>query len=150
METLISVVAYGGNLLLNVGPTSWGTISPIFEERLLTMGQWLKINGDAIYRTKPWKYQVDSKQKKLWYLQKDSSVYALFSEWPNGESSPTIILSQVNATQRSSKFTLLDGGGGINLPFTADGSAVNITLPKAPPIGTFVAWAIRMDGVQPI
>lgn len=69
METLISVVAYGGNLLLNVGPTSWGTIAPIFEERLLTMGQWLKINGDAIYKTKPWKYQVDSKRKKLWLVK---------------------------------------------------------------------------------
>lgn len=68
METLISVVAFGGNLLLNVGPTSWGTIAPIYEERLLSMGQWLRINGDAIYKTKPWRYQIDSKQNKLWLV----------------------------------------------------------------------------------
>lgn len=33
------------------------------------MGQWLKINGVAIYKTKPWKYQVDSKQKNLWLVE---------------------------------------------------------------------------------
>ncbi|VUZ43798.1 unnamed protein product [Hymenolepis diminuta] len=150
METLISTVAYGGNLLLNVGPTSWGTITPIFEERLLTMGQWLKINGEAIYKTKPWKYQVDSKQKKLWYIQKDNSVYALFSEWPNGGSSPTLTLTLVKAAQGYSNFTLLDGGSGINLHFTTDGGVVNIALPIAPPVGTFIAWAIKMNGIRPV
>lgn len=66
IETLISVVAFGGNLLVNVGPTSWGTIPPIYEERLRKMGQWMQMNGEAIYKTTPWKYQVDSKRKNLW------------------------------------------------------------------------------------
>ena len=45
---LVSTVAYGGNLLVNVGPAADGTISPIFEERLLQLGGWLKVNGAAI------------------------------------------------------------------------------------------------------
>jgi alpha-L-fucosidase len=46
---LASTVACGGNMLLNVGPTSEGVIIPVFAERLLQIGAWLKVNGDSIY-----------------------------------------------------------------------------------------------------
>ena len=56
-----------------------GTIVPIFEERLKQMGDWLKSNGEAIYGTKPWKYQNDSMAKNpdVWYTDKNEIVYAI-------------------------------------------------------------------------
>ena len=41
--------------MLDIGPKVDGTIPVIMEERLTQIGDWLKINGDAIYGTKPWK-----------------------------------------------------------------------------------------------
>lgn len=52
---LIDVVAKGGNLLLNVGPTAQGTI-PLPEQEILEgIGDWLTRNGEAIYGSRPWR-----------------------------------------------------------------------------------------------
>ena len=58
-------------MLMNVGPTKEGTLVPIFQERLLNMGLWLSINGEAIYSTKPWAYQNDTVTKGVWYVSFD-------------------------------------------------------------------------------
>nr|BBG92283.1 alpha-L-fucosidase [Patiria pectinifera] len=63
---LAETVSCGGNLLMNIGPTHDGRIAPIFEERLRQMGDWLKVNGDAIYASKPWRAQNDTKTKDVW------------------------------------------------------------------------------------
>ena len=54
---------------MNVGPTKYGKISPIYEERLRQMGQWLRVNGDGIYATRPWVHQNDTVVKNVWYVE---------------------------------------------------------------------------------
>ncbi len=56
----------GGNIVMNIGPTADGRIAPIYEERLREVGAWLKVNGEGVYATKPWRKQNDTVTKGIW------------------------------------------------------------------------------------
>ncbi|MFR9651326.1 MAG: alpha-L-fucosidase [Rikenellaceae bacterium] len=94
IRLLVDVVSKNGNLLLNIGPRADGTIPEGMQRRLLAMGSWLKVNGDAIYSTRPWrvygessgdiiteegvKYEKHSmriKEREYRYTTKDNRVY---------------------------------------------------------------------------
>jgi alpha-L-fucosidase len=55
VNNLIDIVSKNGCLLLNIGPRSDGTIPEEAQNLLLSIGNWLTINGEAIYGTRPWK-----------------------------------------------------------------------------------------------
>ena len=52
---LVDKVSRGGNFLLDIGPDEHGKIPPIMQERLLQIGDWMKINSEAIYGAARWK-----------------------------------------------------------------------------------------------
>ena len=59
VQYLADVVSKNGNLLLNIGPKADGTIPEEDEKLLLEIGEWLSVNGEAIYGTHPWKTYGD-------------------------------------------------------------------------------------------
>jgi alpha-L-fucosidase len=81
IEMLCSLVSQGGNFLLNVGPAADGSIPVIMEERLTQIGDWLKVNGEAIYGTGLY---TKKRQPGVYYTQKDGAVYAILNRFPFG------------------------------------------------------------------
>ena len=81
IRTLVEVASRGGNFLLNVGPTPEGTIQPEFVERLVAMGEWLKVNGESIYGTTYGPLQNLAFGRST---AKGNKIYLHVSDWPKG------------------------------------------------------------------
>ncbi len=80
IQTLVSVVSKGGNLLLNVGPKPDGTIRGEDIIRLKAIGDWLKVNGEAIYETEAGHFNLLPFYGKS--TSKGNTIYVHAFEWP--------------------------------------------------------------------
>lgn len=82
IHELIHIVSRGGNLLLNVGPTADGRIPVIMQQRLMDIGDWLRINGEAIYDTRKSTMQKQSdKTQNLFFTEKENTLFCIFTKW---------------------------------------------------------------------
>ncbi len=76
---LVDLAGKGVNYLLNVGPTAKGLIPKPCEQRLLAMGSWMKVNGEAIYGTLPSPFSYEMDWGRI--TQKPGKLYLLFYKW---------------------------------------------------------------------
>jgi len=68
----VQTVANGGGMILNVGPKADGQIPMIQQERLTQLGDWLKINGAAIYGSKP--FEIMEEEKLIYKERIDENI----------------------------------------------------------------------------
>ena len=122
----IDIVSKNGNLLLNVGPMADGTIPELQQKALLGLGEWLEINGESIYGTRPWE-RAEGKTSDaidLRFTQKSEILYIHLLDKP--QQSKLTILSITLAEAK--KIQVLGYKG--NLTWKQDGENVEISLPK--------------------
>ncbi len=74
---LVDTVSKNGNVLINVGPDSYGRIPVIQQSPLLGLGDWIAINGEAIYATRPWIRFKNERGRDIRYTQNDTALYAI-------------------------------------------------------------------------
>lgn len=90
---LVDVVSKGGNYLLNVGPTAEGVIPQPEVERLLQLGAWLGVNGEAIYGAQPNPLPDSVAWGRV--TSKPGKLYLHVFEWPTDGKLKVPIASHV-------------------------------------------------------
>jgi alpha-L-fucosidase len=163
IEQLIDIVSKNGNLLLNIGPRSDGTIPEEVQGVLRDVGSWLKANGEAIYGTRPWKTFGEGPTKvqagsfhdtdttgytaeDFRFTVKGKTLYAIELGWPSGGQAVIRSLgSSAMNGQTIRSVTLLGPEAKVAFKQQADG--LRIELPVEAP-GKY-AYAFRIDGAVP-
>ena len=138
IHEMIEVVSRNGNFLINIGPKADGTLVREQVKRLRAMGDWLKINGDAIYGTRYWKVN-GQESEQLAFTTKGKTLYAIQLAKP---SAPFTI--EATAGWQAGDVTsvrLIGSESTVNWSIGPDG--LRITPPSDPGKSQF-AWSFEI------
>lgn len=125
---VIDTVSKNGNVLINVGPDSYGQIPSIQQRPLLELGGWLKTNGDAIYGTRPWQTYggTTAEGEALRYTRKGNKVYAMVLSAPAKTVTLTEALPPITGVE-------LLGYGTVDYEKTGSGLQIQLADAALPP-----------------
>lgn len=137
IDKVIDGVSRNGNFDINVGPTAAGIIPDYEQYPLLKLGEWLNINGEAIYGTRYWSTQLEGDAR---FTSKGDYLYAIFLKWPGVEFK----LKSVKPVE-GSKITMLGVDGELKWSWD-ESNGLTITYPKqkARPSSCSYAWAFKI------
>lgn len=144
LRNLIDIASKGGNYLLNVGPDATGIIPQPEQERLLAMGKWLRVNGEAIYGTGPTPFgaedgaysttEKDKHGNPVWVSKWDwrattrpGRLYISIFHWPGTTFQLT------GEKDKITKAYLLADPKHKALKVKQDGTNVSVSLPATAP-----------------
>lgn len=137
IDKVVDGVSRNGNFDINVGPTAAGLIPDYEQYPLLKLGEWLGVNGEAIYETRYWSTQAEGDAR---FTSKNDYVYAIFLKWQGAEfklkSVKPIAGTQIN---------MLGVPGDLSWTWDA-GKGLTIEYPreKARPTSRSYAWAFKI------
>jgi len=150
VKTLVETISCGGNLLMNVGPGSDGTIEPIFQERLRQMGGWLAVNGEAVYESRPWKVQNDTVNSSVWYTSKVTQkegvvVYGHVLGWPQGGK---VVLGSSQPGDNTQVTILGYNGGTLDWTLGEGKVGMKVQLPDRAQVTSEWGFVLKLVGLE--
>jgi alpha-L-fucosidase len=143
IHMLVDIVSKGGNFLLNIGPDAEGRLPAESLERLAEIGEWMKTNGEAIYKTRP---VAPYKEAKTCFTKlADGTVFAIYLADEDETRPPASVMLYAQQPAPGAKVEMLGVKG--TLRWEAVGKGALIHLPasalKNPP-GRY-AWAFKIS-----
>ena len=137
---LVENVSRNGNLLLNFGPRADGTFDDAQTQLMAGIGKWLDVNGEAIYKTRPWtKFgegtAINNKPaytgSDIRFTTNGDTLYAILMAWPGEKAVVTSLGSGQNLKGKVGKVELLGHKG--DLKFTQDAQGLTVAMPAEKP-----------------
>ena len=137
IHMLVDIVCKGGNFLLNVGPDADGRFAPEAVDRLRAIGDWMRVNSEAIHGTRP---IPPHKAGNVCFTRKGEHAYAIVLAEEGGDTPPaTVILEGINPAPGSDMCLL---GTDKPVQCTVQDGRAHITMP-VPPAPCEHAWVLK-------
>ncbi len=155
VRLIAHVASLNGTYLLNIGPTSDGVIPKNQTDVLAGIGQWLKVNGEGIYGTRPWTKNSEGSTSAgaatsadFRFTTKDGALYAIMLGWPRAGTTAAIQSLGSDALKDAAidRVELLGHGP---VKFTREAAKLTLTLPDQPPAEYAVIFKITGTGLVP-
>lgn len=162
VDDLVDIVSKNGSLLLNIGPKPDGTIAEPEQQMLRQIGAWLKVNGEAIYGTRPFTIYgegptkvvegpfADTKRKPFTsedvrFTTKGDTLYAIVLAWP-ADGRATIRSLAEGSPQLTGKIASVDlVGAPAPVTWSRNAEGLHVTLPKTAPSDYAFTLRIRKE-----
>lgn len=144
IHMLADIVAKGGNLLLNIGPGPDGTWYDEAYDRLRETGDWLRINGNAIYNTRPVAPYTDGKLR--FTRGKDGSAYIIYLLDEN-EKLPSSVRISGFVPPKGARASMLGRRGSLRWKQEGEGFTISIPASVSDAMSSEYAVAIRVGPV---
>ncbi|MDR1814004.1 MAG: alpha-L-fucosidase [Tannerella sp.] len=143
LKNLISNVSLNGNFMLNIGPRANGDVNYETTLRLLEIGKWLEINGDAIYGAAASGLTTQHEWGKVTQKTVDgvTKLYMHVFNWPLSKNLPL-----TGVATKPSKVYLLADKQKAPLTFKHDGYLTDIQLPVLQPDNYVSVVVAEYDG----
>ena len=123
IEKLVDIVSKGGNFLLNIGPGPDGELDPVAYDRLKEIGNWMKINGEAIYKTRMYKVFGEGNNIRFTQSKDGSTTYIFFFSFPK----EPVTLKNLSLGKKCSVKML---GNNTNLKYKILPQGVQLIIPE--------------------
>jgi alpha-L-fucosidase len=141
VNTLVECVCRNGVYVVNVSPKGDGSIPNDQIASLRGIGQWLAVNGEAIYGSRVW---IKSGEGDIRFTTNDGNLYAIFMKWPEGSAGVVKSLPADGPAGNPTAAALLGSDGAVTFEQTAEG--LKLSLPaEAPGEGPYV---VRIEGLK--
>lgn len=148
ISELCEILSMNGNLLLNLSPDGQGALSAPQVNTLKAVGQWLAVNGEAVYGSHNWTTDNDvvggGRGVTYRFTVKGDDLFAIAQSWP-GDTALIPSLATGKAPEgKITSVTLL--GNSSKLEFTQDAEGLKIKLPAQGALK--YAYALKISGLK--
>jgi alpha-L-fucosidase len=161
VKDMVDIVSKKGTFLLNIGPKADGTIPGEVKQTLLNIGQWLQVNGDAIYGTRCWvrygegvtqtttgshsdKNAIVYNAQDIRFTTKGSDLYAICLAWTDS----SIIITSLNK-EHAKNLKIEDVsmiGSKEKIAWKQTDKGLRIFFPKVKPCNYAYSFKIKLQG----